>query len=371
MLLNYVIIFVILISLGILYQKFLEKKAKTMVDHDDYGEIRKYLLKDKTLDKVTKPILWIHLPHEYNSRDWISFGSRSNTELNQPYLFLTVKSIIKHCEKSFKIIIIDDGSFSKLIPNWEINMDIISDPIKCYFRQLAMAKLIYAYGGINVPISFLCFRDLITMFPRNENMFVCENYNSNISSTNKLFYPDAHFIGAHKENPTLKEFIHFMERTISEDYTNEIRFVGSFDQWCHSKIVKGKMELITGLYVGTKTVDEEPVIVETLLGEDYIHFYSKMYGIWIPDKVILRRRNYEWFARMSPDQIFESHFILAKYFVLALSPDSSHLTVLEPNEEQQPDWVSFWRVPLLNRTLDLYGPKPMYLGNNVQQAIQQ
>ena len=153
---NYIILFVILISLGILYQKYLEKQSKNTT-FDDYGEIKRYLLKDKTLDKSKKPILWIHVPHEYNSRNWLSFGSRSSFELNQPYLYLTVKSIIKNCDESFNVVLIVVGTFEKIIPNWSINMDLISDPMKCYVRQLAMAKLIYAYGGLNVPISFLCF----------------------------------------------------------------------------------------------------------------------------------------------------------------------------------------------------------------------
>ena len=111
---NYIILFVILISLGILYQKYIEKQSNKIFI-DDYGEIKKYLLKDKTLDKSKKPILWIHIPHEYNSRHWLSFGSRSTDQLNQPYLYLTVKTIIKCCDESFNIVMIDDGSFEKLI----------------------------------------------------------------------------------------------------------------------------------------------------------------------------------------------------------------------------------------------------------------
>jgi hypothetical protein len=67
--LNYVVLFVIIISLGILYQKYLEKQARTTT-FDSYDEIQKYLLKDSNLDKSKKPILWIHIPHEYNSRNW-------------------------------------------------------------------------------------------------------------------------------------------------------------------------------------------------------------------------------------------------------------------------------------------------------------
>ena len=365
---NYIILFIILISLGILYQKYLDKLS-SITPFDDYGEIKKYLLKDKTLDKSKKPILWIYIPHEYNSRNWLSFGSRSSNELNQPYLYLTVKSIIKNCDESFKIVLIDDGSFNKLIPNWNINISLLSDPMKCYVRQLAMAKLIYAYGGLNVPISFLCFKDLIGLYNKginDDSMFVCENYNLNITSTNKLFSPNANFMGAKKENDLVKSFINLMERTISDDFTAQTAFLGEFDEWCNNKIEKGKMRLIPGTDVGTKTIDDEPVTVDILLSDDYIHFYGKMYGIWIPDKQILKRRHYEWFARMSPEQIFQSQFILAKYIVLALAPDS-HMGVIEPLENK-PDWINFYRVPLTNGTLNVFGPKPLGLGNDVPRA---
>ena len=225
---NYIILFVILISLGILYQKFLEKKSKT-ASFDEYDEIKKYLLNDKTLDKNKKPLLWIHIPYEVNARDWLSFGSRNSTELNQPYLYLTVKSIIKNCDESFNIILIDDNTFKKLIPNWNIKINILADPMKCYIRQLCIAKLIYRYGGMNVPISFLCFKNLIGLYNKGTNddtMFVCENYDLNITSTNKLFYPNTGFMGAKKENHTIKEFIDFMERTISDDYTAQTHFLG-------------------------------------------------------------------------------------------------------------------------------------------------
>jgi hypothetical protein len=364
---NYIILFIIIISLGILYQKYLEKQTRD-VSTDGYSEIKKYLLKDKDLDKSKKPILWIYIPYEYNSRNWLSFGSRNSFELNQPYLYLTVKSIIKNCDQSFKIVLVDDNSFEKLIPQWNINMSILSDPIKTNVRQLAMTKLIYLYGGLNVPISFLCFRNLIGLYNKGTNdntMFVCENYDVNITSTNKLFYPNVNFMGARKENHTVKELINFMERSISDDYTAQTQFLGDFDKWCNNNVTKGKVRLMPGTDVGTRTVNDEPITVETLLSDDYIHFYGKMYGIWIPDKMILKRNYYEWFARMSASQIFESQFILAKYFVLALAPDSD-MGIIEPMEGK-PDWISFYRVPI-SSTINIFGPMPQNLGNNVPRA---
>jgi hypothetical protein len=365
---NYIILVIIIIALGILYQKYCEKQS-WLVPGDSYEEMRKYLLNESSLAKSKKPILWIHVPHEYNSRDWLSFGSRSSFELNQPYLYLTVRSIIKNCEQSFYICIIDDKSFTNLIPGWNIDLTLISDPILSNIRQLAMAKLLYIYGGVNVPISFLCFKDLIGLYEKGTNgdtMFVCENVSSNITSTTDLFCPDARFFGATKNNQVLSEYIEFMQRIISSDYTAQTEFLGDFDRWCKKRIEKKRMRLIPGTDIGTKTVDEAPITVDILLSEDYIHFYPKMYGIWIPAEQILKRRKFEWFARMSPQQIFQGNFILAKYIVLATAPDSK-MGIIEPMENQ-PNWIGFWRVPLTNKTLNVWGQMPQNLGNDVPRA---
>jgi hypothetical protein len=376
---SYFIGFIILVAFGILFQKYLEKQARTRNGiGDNYNDVKQYLLNESSLAKSKKPIMWIYTPYEYNSRDWLSFGSRSSYNLNQPYLNLCVRSIIKHCDKSFTICIIDDNSFAKLIPGWNIDLSMAGDPIVSNIRQLAMSKLIYNYGGVSVPISFLCFKNLIDMYERGTNsdkMFVCENVNTNISATNNQFYPDTTFFGAKKKNEQLNSFIEYLQRIVSSDYTAQSEFLGNFDKWANKMVNKKQINMIPGTDVGTKTIDNNPVLVDDLLSEDYIKFYDGMYGIWIPSETILKRRNYEWFARLSNEQIFQSKFILAKYFVLALAPynTNTNMSVIESltsdhsdDNKEGKDWISFWQVPS-STTLPIYGPKPLYIGNNVQQ----
>ena len=374
---TYLLLGIILIMLAFLFNRYTEKQKKEHKMDNQYSAIQKYLLNENTtvkdLEKMDKPIMWIHIVNEYNSRMWESFGSRSSFHLNQPYMYLTVKSILAKCEDSFHICLIDDNSFAMLLPNWRIDISKLSDPILDNIRQLALAKILHTYGGFLVPPSFLCMKNLIDLYDRGtqngNRMFVCETVDRNVTSTTNNMYPNIRFMGAPKENHTIKDFINFMERTISDDYTSQIHFLGEFDQWCDNKITKGRMRLIPGTDVGIKSIDDEPVTIKILLGENYIHFYEKMYGIWIPDKMILKRRHYEWFARMSPEQIFDSQFILAKYFVLALAPDS-HMGVIEPMKNVDPNWISFWRVPINadSRTLNIFGPMPMGIGNNVPRA---
>ena len=362
--LNFFILLILLIIAGILYRRY-EEKTSTIEYMENMKEqsLKKYLLNESSLAKVKKPIMWIHIPYEYNARHWQSFGSRSSFDLNQPYLYLTVKSIIKNCEDSFHICLIDDNTFKKLIPGWNIDLSAIGTPTRDYIRQMALAKLVYNYGGMVVPISFLCFRNLDSLYAkgtRNDKMFICENVDSNITSTTNEFYPDASFMGAPKNNETVAELIEFMQRIISSDYTAQVEFLGDFNRWCNSRIEKGQINLIDGKEVGTKTMEDKQVLVDDLLAEDYIDFYSNSYGIWIPAKMILSRTNYEWFARMSAQQVLEGNVILCKYILLANAPDSKG-GVIEPVKDK-PDWVSFWKVPL---AAPIWGLKPVLLGNYV------
>ena len=128
---NLLLLIIVAFGIGFLYRRYEDKKMREDSD-EDYQLIQKYLLNDDNLDdfnKSKKPILWIHINYEYNSRDWLSFGSRSSFCLNQPYLYLTIRSIIESCGKSFRICIIDDNAFEKLIPGWNINTSTISYPI--------------------------------------------------------------------------------------------------------------------------------------------------------------------------------------------------------------------------------------------------
>jgi len=364
-----IIIGVIILSI-ILYRRYEDKQMRNINPNDKEG-IRNYLLNESSLAKAKKPILWIHVPYEYNSRNWLSFGSRSSMELNQPYLYLTVKSIIKNCENDFHICIIDDTSFARVLPDWNIDMTRISDPILKNIRQMALAKLIYHYGGIITPIDFLCFRNLNELYERGtigDKMFICENVNTNITSTNHDFYPDIRFMGAKKDNAMVEKMIEFMQRIISEDFTDESRFLGDFNRWINKKVSNSQINLIDGRDVGVKTMDDEPILVDNLLSEDYISLYSNTYGIWIPSSLILNRTTYEWFSRLSPEQVLESNIILSKYFVLASAPDSMNGVVEQfsnniSKAKKKSKFVGFWKTPLVSD--GIYGLKPNDLGDNL------
>lgn len=362
---NLFILFFILIVLGFLYRRF-EDKIKREENKDNYEAIQKYLLDDVTLGKSKKPILWIHVPYEYNSRKWLSFGSRSSFDLNQPYLYLTTRSIVKHCEDSFTICIFDDNSFSKLIPGWKIDLTKLSDPILYNMRALGMMKLLYIYGGMMCPISFLCMKDLMGLYSkgiRGDKMFVCETVDRNSTSVCRDFYSTISFCGAPKESDTVAELCNYIETISSHDHTAESKFLGQYDRWTMKRIEQKRINLIEGVEIGTKTINEKQIILDDLMSNHYLDLYKGTYGILIPSNELLKRNKFGWFVRMSPKQVLESDTIIGNYLLLSMGPKETQ-GILEPLEVK-PSWIAFYKTPLIN---GIYGLNPVGLGNNLNKV---
>ena len=359
---NIILIIGLMFIFAYLYNRYQNKQDKLNMT-DNYEAIRQYLLTDPDTDgnlgNVKKPILWIPVHYEYNSRSWLSFGSRSSFDLNQPYLYLTVRTIISQCSNSFHICLIDDKSFDKLLPGWKIKMDKVSGSTIEYARQLGLAKLLHEYGGLIVPPSFVCMRDLIGLYDMAENnnkMIICETINRNITSTTKEFFPNMNFMGAPKGCQIVGELVDFIERTMKKDYTAAAEFLGEFDRWCEYRVRKNQIIKIDGKLIGTKDMNDKMVLIDDLLSNEYIDFYAEAYGIYIPADEVLNRRHYEWFARMSQEQVLNGRVIICKYILLSTAPDAK-MGVIEPLRNK-PNWVGFWSTPLGE---PLYGMKPIYL----------
>ena len=316
---NYIFMFMILTVAGILYDRY---KLKTEKDEEleQYNMIQKFLLNDSSLARSDKPIIWIHLEFMKNSRLWSSFYSRTSYELNQPYLHLTIKSIIEKCGESFNICLIDDQSFEKIIPGWTINLDNLASPIKNHIRQLALARMLYYYGGFVLPASFVCFKNLSGLFTnalKENDAFVIETVPDNITTNQVDIFPSNKFIGCKKNSPIMKEYFQYLEQLNSSDFTSEVDFDGTTSKWLYEKSLQGGIHKVSGSLIGVKDKEGKAIILDNLMGENYLNLSEKCLGIYIPSEQILRRTKYEWFARMSFQQILTCNSIICKHILLS------------------------------------------------------
>ena len=325
---NYLWVLLLVITLLVLFtfqNKFNGWLGKNK-EEDDYKAIQLYLLNDSPLYGFNKPKIWIHSKYEINARKWKSFQSRNTTDLNQPYIHLTIQSIINHCDGDFHICLIDDQSFSKLIPSWNQDLTNMPEPLKSRVRQEALLSLVYYYGGIVVPDTFLCISSLLPLWnqtQKRETPFFGERLNRTShlvkqQGGTRTFLPDPYFLSATKNAPVVKEGIEFLKE--NEEKANsmsaEDEFLGSLRWWAEEAVEEGKILCLDGSKIGVKSAKTgEPILIEDLLGENYLDLAKDAFGLYIPGDELLKRTKYQWFSVMSQQEILDSRLVIAKYFV--------------------------------------------------------
>ena len=316
---KYIFAMVLLVILGFIFEKYKSSEAKRD-KMDQYELIKKYLLNDYTLARSDKPILWIHVTFETNARWWPHFASRNTQCFNQPYQYLTIKSIVDKCGDSFNVCLLDDKSFNKIIPGWSTKVANLPNPLRPHLRELAMAKLLHHYGGMTIPSSFICKKDLISLYHKGLSvvpMFCGELPTKSVVSNNIDFFPTNKIMGCNSNCELMGKYVNFLERTVSADYTNELEFTGETDSWLYEQVKQKNVMPLDAMYFGVKMTDRNPVLIDNLLDDDDNFSVSPLaYGVYIPANEILKRTNFQWFARLSPEQALESNTIIARQLLL-------------------------------------------------------
>jgi hypothetical protein len=318
---KYIMMFLVLTGVGYLYDKYKKK-----YDGDDelskYHLVKKFLLnEDPGLGSISgKPTLWVHSEYELNSKRWRNFGSRSSKNLNKKYVEMCVESMVKYCGESFNVCLINDDSFSKLIPGWQVDMNLVSDPIKKHIRILALMKILYYYGGMCLPNSTLILKDIRPLYNellRVRCMFAGEMVSRNSTSTMTRFYTSNKMMGCKKKSGLMEGLIKKVELLLSNDNTEQMDFEGEVDRILYKMHDDNTISLIEGKAFGNKTKDDKAVLVDDLLGNSYINFDRNMFGIYLPKKEIEKRTKFQWFERLNRQQVLNANTIVTKYFLIS------------------------------------------------------
>jgi hypothetical protein len=306
------------------YGKQIKQKMSNNDENDEL--IRKYLLNESPLYGMNKPKLWIHSKYEINARSWKNFQSRNSTDLNQPYLHQTIKSIINHCGNDFNVCLIDDETFSKLIPDWDVNLATLSEPFKSNFREVGMLQLLYIYGGVVLPNSFICMKNVAPLYNEmiaSARPFFAEEINHSAGS-NGTFVPGMQVMGAQKACPVIKELIVTLQkRNKSNHFSNEAKFVGQNHQMLRCLVDGGKATLIDGRMVGVKTVKGKRILLDDLMSEDFLDLCPRAYGIVVPADEVLSRSKYQWLAYLSINELMKTKMVLTKYLKASIVDSSN------------------------------------------------
>lgn len=301
---KYIFSGLLVVSVILITYNFTQSFSKKEKDIE-FDLIKRYLVTNSSVARSDKPIIWLHNDYEINDRNWLSFGSRNSKELNKPIVYLTTHSIIKNCDKSFNICIIDDNSFANLIPGWSTDLDTVPEPSKKNYRFIGLLHLLFLYGGMVLPSSFLCFQDLTNVYEdhANKGMFVTESVPTSVLAESTHSVPISNIIGAEKKCDEIYKLIRIMEEQVLISLTNESAFTGFVEKELYKLIETQKCKLVAGSVFGYFDKHGEYVSISKLMSDERIELDEKNLGIDIPIDTIIKRKNYDWLSKLNLDDL--------------------------------------------------------------------
>jgi len=323
-----VITVLMLMALGYVYNKY-RKHADFDQQKQDMNLIKRFLIDEdnevniKNLGSIKKPIIWVHIEYNYNSRNWSSFGSRSSYELNMPYIYLTLQTIVNKCGEDFHICILDDYSFQKILPDYNIELDKVGDPIRKHLRNVSLLKVLHQYGGILMENSFICMKSLKPVqdiIESNNKPIVGEFINRSYSSNLDVFSPSMKLIGCKQNCPVIQNLIEFMEVVNKRDNTMSQTFENIIGSWLENNINNNNFTYILGEQLGTR-INNKPILIDDLLIDSNLkdNLDKNTLMVYIDRDELLNRTNFNWFVRLSPEQIFNSYNNISDLLVMSIN----------------------------------------------------
>jgi hypothetical protein len=227
----------------------------------------------------------------------------------------------RRCNDDFDIMLIDDTSFAKLLPDWTHgDISRIIQPRKTRLREIGLASLIYKYGGMILPGSFVCARNLIGLYNdslENTDMFVGAIADTGTFESLPVatrYTRSANILGARKGAAVLQEFIEELGHGIHHDLLkSEYTRPAEVSKW-----LSARTDIAETRLTGFTDVFGKEITIERLFSDADIELSIHDYGLLLPGAAILRRRKYGWFAQLTATEILASQVFAAKYIAAAL-----------------------------------------------------
>lgn len=310
----YVAAFLVIMFLSAFNEKYLAPSS----GKQDLAE--SFLFKDDHLFKKSLPFIWIPVKHVPNARCWLSWGGRTTNMVNQPYMNLAVKTVIDRCGGSFNVAIIDDITFEKILPGWSIDLSQVSEPHRSTLRNLALCKVLFRYGGLVIPPSFVCKRNLKDMFYRLAMTGKCifgECRNKAFSDPPEFSHSSMDIMGCAKGCRHMQSIIRKVEILASSDTSGELVFDGTMNEIAANAVKQGDANRLEAEFLGVRDKEGRPVTLDALMSDEVIKFRDDCLGVLIPDDELLESIKYGWFVRMDIDQVLKSKTNIGRVLLTA------------------------------------------------------
>jgi hypothetical protein len=265
---------------------------------------------------MDKPVIWLYYDNsDVNSRQWADFGARSSRALNLPFLNLCYASIVQKNKDHYRVEVISGlsgvaerlGGWDALPPGLRDSIQPVNEAEMNWIRTAILSR----YGGLFLASPTICLKGFGEL-PKDKVVFFGTDLDETYSGPSGTTIPGFRAIWSpHPAHPMFQEWSTVCyERVAKKRGGDQIRgdfkwdFVRFTTEYVHTGII------VDPAAEGMRKKDGKRIQLEDLLAktDGVLPFDICDYTVYIPFpwNELRDRERFEWFLRMSEEQIMES-----------------------------------------------------------------
>lgn len=106
----------------------------------------------------SRPIAWVYIPEEINSKTWLDFASRRHVQDISPINYICLETIYKHLYRDFNIVFFNQNHIDGLLKEHSNHFSKTKD--NYVYNTLLKYSLLEKYGGIYIPNDTLFIKNI-------------------------------------------------------------------------------------------------------------------------------------------------------------------------------------------------------------------
>ncbi len=273
------------------------------------------------------PPLWLYYDDsQVNSRNWYDFGARSSRVLNKPFLNLCYESIIRANGKFYRVEVIKGiagvmdrlGGLPPKMSGPEAFLKTVGPMELNWIRAAILAK----YGGLWLDPNTISLRGFGEL-PKDQVVFFGTDSDESFAGAAGTSAPGFHAIWSPAPNhPLFMEWEQVARKRLSGAAGGGSNVRGD-PKWDYVRFFQGRpgVEVRPEAELKRKGKAGRLIQLEDLLAQGQIHFNVPNTAIYVPLPVrdLNLRLNWQWFLRMSEEQVLESDLVFTHLLKMSLS----------------------------------------------------
>jgi len=288
--------------------------SANVVEEDKY----KRNVKKSEYDNRT---LWLYYDQsDVNSRFWADFGARSSRALSTPYLNLCYQTIVMKNGNTYNVKVLAGLSdVAILLGGWNNLPKPLQNPIASigeaelnYIRATVLNK----FGGLWVNPSTIFLKPMPDYSENKKVVFFGTDKDETYADFNGTPAPGTSIMYSPAPNHPVFAYLEKVSLARIEKQEGGRQFRGDI-KWDLREVMSSNkdIEYLPECEFFRKE-NGRRIQLEDLLGTSIVPVNPKACFIPLPNKELEERRNFEWFLRMSEEQIIDSDLYISKLFRL-------------------------------------------------------